>query len=243
MTVETDTAPAAPAPAAPAPAPAAPAPAPAAAPAPAPTEPTVEEFEFEETGDPGLDYALSFVARAGIDADHPALVAASQGNFTLLEVALAEKGVPGWEQAIALGKRALEGIQTKEAEVVKQVQASVTQVAEALGVDWEAAVTHARENATEEEAAKINELFKDPVTAKMAALWVSYAYTNAAGVSIAPSKQAVAPDAPSVAAPATGGTLTRAEFAAEAGKLHKKFGDAYNQTPEYRALANRLQRS
>lgn len=228
-------------------APAAPSPVQAKAPTPPAVEPQAkdepgEEIAYEETGDPGLDYALSFIARAGIDAEHPALIAASNGDFGLLKATLAEKGVAGWEQAVALGEKALEGIQAKQAETVKEIQSSVLQVAESLGVDWEAAISYARDNADEKEAATLNELFSKPETAKIAALYVSHVYSSAPGVDIPPAKSAV----PEAAAPAisqnSGGSLTRAEFAAEAGKLYKKFGDGAASTPEYRALAARLQR-
>src|SRR5690606_29641493 len=86
-----------------------------AKPNPAKEEPTPQEeeegeIEFEATGDPGLDYALSFIARAGIDDQHPAFIAAANGDFGLLKATLAEKGLPGWEQAIALGEKAYQGI-------------------------------------------------------------------------------------------------------------------------------------
>lgn len=215
--------------------------------APATPEPTKaaspdESIEYESTGDPGLDYALGFIAKAGIDAEHPALVAASEGDFGLLEALLAEKGIAGWEQAIALGKRAHQSILAKQEETVKQVQEAVSQVAEGLGIDWEQAVTYARENATEEEVTKINELFKDPVTAKIAALYVSYSYANSPGVNVPARKSAVKENAAPAAAAPAGGPLTRAEFAAEAGKLYRKFGDGASQRPEYAALAARLQR-
>lgn len=214
---------------------------------PAKVDPTQQEeeegeIEFEATGDPGLDYALSFIARAGIDDQHPAFIAAANGDFGLLKATLAEKGLPGWEQAIALGEKAYQGIKEKEAETVKAVQGAVLQVAEAVGVDWEAAVTHARDNATEDEVAQLNKLFSDPFTAKIAALYITHAYSTAPGVDVPARKQAVKPEAAPAPSAQTGGTLSRVEFAQEAGKLHKKFGDAYTGTPEYRALAARLQR-
>lgn len=220
--------------------------APEPAPTPEPEKPKGKEkeepIEFEQTGNARLDYALSFVARAGIDAEHPALVAAANGDFGLLKATLAEKGVAGWEQAVALGEEALGEIRKAETEKVEQVQQSVLQVAEAVGVDWEAAVSYAKETATEEEVAKINGLFADPFTAKIAALYITHAYKGGAAGDIPPAKSAVKENAAPVTGGQQGGTLSRAEFAAEAGKLHKKFGDSYNQTPEYKALAQRLQR-
>ena len=120
-------------------------------------EPT-EVIEYEPTGNARLDYTLSFIARAGIDADHPAMIAAAEGDLGLLKATLAEKGVQGWEQAIKLGEEALEELRKGEEEKLEQVRQSVVQVADALGVDWEAAVTYARENGAPEEIEKINGL-------------------------------------------------------------------------------------
>lgn len=201
-----------------------------------------EQAEYEPTGDPGLDYALSFLARAGIDDEHPAFQAAANGDFGLLKATLAEKGVPGWEQAVALGEKALENIRAKEAETIEAVQASVLQVAEGVGVDWEQAVSYAKENGEPEQIEKLNAMFADPFTAKIAALYITHAYANSPGVDVPAKRTAVKPDASPAPAGVTGGSLTRAEFANEAGKLYRKFGDGAQNTPEYRALAARLQR-
>lgn len=201
-----------------------------------------DEIAYEETGDARMDYALGFVARAGFDADHPAIIAASEGNFGLLKAALAEKGVAGWEQAVALGEEAYKDIVAKEGEKIETIRANVLEVAEQNGVDWEAAVEFARGHGDEQEIAKINELMADPFTAKIAALYITTAYRNNSDVDVPPQRQAVKPEAVPGNPGVSGGSLTRAEFAAEAGKLHKRMGDAYVQSQEYRALAARLQR-
>jgi hypothetical protein len=227
-----------------APTPATPVPVPAPVPvsiAPEPVAPKAQDPKQESTGDPGLDYALGFVNKAGITEDHPAMQAAFQGDFGLLKAALAEKGVAGWEQAVALGEKAFETFkQTAEAEA-KVIGESVVQVAQAVGVEWEDAVAWARDNAKPEEATTINELLQSPATAKMAALWITHNFAQQANVDMPPSKQAVpAAATPQAAGPAA--PIDRVTFATEAGKLHKQFGDAYTQRPEYAALARRLQR-
>lgn len=212
-------------------------------PAPAPDpKGKAEPVEYEPTGDPGLDYALSFLGKAGYHDDHPAIQAASQGDFGLLKAELASKDIAGWEQALALAERAYETAQGEAAKVQEAVQESVTLVAESLGVDWEAAVEFARETATPEEIETINKMFSDPYTAKMAALWVSHAYSSNPNTSVPPAREPVKPNAIPAEGNTSQGTLTRAEFAAEAGKLHKRFGDSYTTSPEYKALARRLQR-
>lgn len=216
------------------------------APAPDTQEPTTQEpqaIEYAPTGDPGLDYALGFLAKAGIDADDPALVAASDGDFGLLEAILAQKGIPGWEQAVALGKQAQGRMQEKAKESQAAVEAAVLGVAEAHGVDWEEAVAWGKENAEPGEIEAINKLFADPATAKIAAHYLISNFASAPGVDVPPRQNAVKDEAVGspAAAPAQG-AIDRKQFAVEAGKLHKQFGDAYTQRPEYAALARRLQR-
>lgn len=225
----------------------APGPAPAPAPtvsvapeAPAPKAPA--DDQRESTGDPGLDYALGFINKAGIEEEHPAMQAAFKGDFGLLKALLAEKGTAGWEQAVALGEKAFESFKQKAEADAKVIGESVTKVAAGIGVDWEAAVSWARDNAAPEEATALNELLQSPATAKMAALWITHNYAAKANVDQPPSKQAVPPTA---APQVTGGpaqAIDRVTFAEEAGKLHKQFGDNYTKRPEYAALARRLQR-
>lgn len=229
--------------------PAVPAPAPAPAPvtvdvaAPAPAAPPAPAPQAQEsTGDPGLDYALGFINKAGIEEEHPAMQAAFKGDFGLLKALLAEKGTAGWEQAVALGEKAFESFKQKAESDAKVIGESVTQVATSLGVDWEEAVGWARDNAAPEEATALNEMLQSPATAKMAALWITHNYASKANVDQPPSKQAVPAAAAPQAANGPAAPIDRVTFAAEAGKLHKQFGDAYTQRPEYAALARRLQR-
>lgn len=232
--------PAVPAVPAPAPAPAPVPPSTTVAPAPAPQAPTPPPQE--STGDPGLDYALGFINKAGIEEEHPAMQAAFKGDFGLLKALLAEKGTAGWEQAVALGEKAFESFKQKAEADAKVIGESVTQVATQLGVDWEEAMGWARDNAAPEEATALNELLQSPATAKMAALWITHNYAAKANVDQPPSKQAVPAAAVPQAPNGPASPIDRVTFAAEAGKLHKQFGDAYAQRPEYAALARRLQR-
>lgn len=229
-------------PAAPAPAPA---PQPVPEPAPEPVKPKgkTEEapaVEYEETGDPGLDFALAFVGRAGIDSDHPAMQAAAAGDFGLLKALLAQKGIAGWEQAVALGEQAVERAKGKATELQGQIQEAVAGVAEAVGVDWEAAVVWARENADEAEIEAINGLFQSPLTAKIAAHYIASQF--AANAERPAGKPAVRADAGGAVAVSQTGSLTRIEFAQEAEKLFRQFGNGYMDRPEYKQLQARRAR-
>lgn len=219
-------------------------------PAPAPTVPPVvedkakgkpEPIEFEPTGDPGLDFALGFIGRAGIGHDHPAMIAAEGGDFSLLKAELGTKGIAGWEQAVALGEKAYgEASKANEARV-EAVGKAVLEVAGQVGVDWEQAVVWAKANGSPDELAKVNELMADPFTAKMAALYIASNYANADGVEKVPTKAAVSTTA-APAPPVSGGPLSRAEYRAGLSKLRETMGDSYITSPQATALYRRLQK-
>lgn len=235
------------APAAPAtPAPAAPAPVAPVAPTEGKEPPApVAESQYEPTGDPGLDYALSFLSRAGIADDDPALVAASEGNFALLKAKLAEKGVAGWEQAVALGEQAHQRLVEAEKAKASEVEEAVLAVAANSGANWEQVVEWARGAATPEEVEAVNGFFaQGKLGAKIAASYLIQQYQAASGsVAQPPARQAVSPTAvPAPAAAAAQGPLNRVQFAEQAQALYKTFGDSYTQRPEYAALARRLAR-
>lgn len=223
-------------------APAAPVPAPVSAPEPAKGKAKDEpEIVFAPTGDAGLDFAHSFLARAGISAEHPAYKAAEGGDFSLLRAELGQKALPGWEQAIALGEKAYEKTQNDLKEVVAKVGEAVLQVAEAAGVDWEATVQWARETGTDEEKAALNGLMGNPFTAKIVASYLTQKFVEQSNFEKAPASAAPAAAAP-VPVQTTNTPLTRVQFSEEAAKLRNKMGDAYVNSPEYRALYNRVKR-
>lgn len=209
-----------------------------------PAQPEVPSIQYEPTGDAGLDYALGFLAKAGIDAEDPALIAASNGDFGLLEAILAQKGIPGWEQAINLGKQAQQRMASQRDELAQAVTDSVLGVAEAFGADWEEVAQWGRENATPEEAEAINAMFAaGPFQAKVAAHYLISNYQKSPEIDVPPRKLAIKEDAVSTPVNNSNNTpLNRKEFAQETAKLYKKYGDAYTGSQEYKALAARLQR-
>lgn len=192
-------------------------------------------------GDPGLTYALKFLAGNGFTADNPAVAAAFTGDFSLLKAELSAKGVQGWEQALGLAEqsyqRAVEGKQATEAEV----GTIVTDIAEQSGVDWEAAVAHVSGSAGQEEKSALNTLLADPKTAHIAAAYITNAYINGGDTEIEPAARATLDGARPVNAGA-GGPLSRREYTAEMGKLRQSLGDDYMHSPQAQALFRRLQR-
>lgn len=228
--------------AAPAPAPEAAEPAPAPAPTPEPAavpekEPAPEPIKYEETGDPTLDYVLGYIGEQGLDQDHPAVQAAYNGDFAQLEVELLKKGAPGADKILALAQRSYEQHQESH-------QASLAETGKALieiagGEDqWEEVVTWARDNAEPEEKEEINAMLeKGGFAAKMAAQFLVTSFRNTQGNEYE-GKPAASPSA-APAATVDKGPISRQQFAQEAEKLYRQFGQEYQSRPEYRALAQR----
>ncbi len=245
------------APAAPAAAPAAatPAPAsapldinPAAAPAPAtPAAPTVPAtpaagapapVEYEPTGNPGFDLFLGFIGKSGYGPEHPAVVAAESGDFSLLKAELALKGEKGWEQVVALGEREV----ASKAEANKaKVAADTAAIEAAVGgaEQWAAIQSWAAQNAEPAERAAVNQaLAAGGIAAKAMAMYLDQLYqgTNPPKV----GKSAVKPDASSSAPSTT--ALSPTQYAAEVAKLSKQLRGRVEGSPEYAALQARALR-
>lgn len=213
------------------------APAPGAAPA-APAA-AAEAFSYEPTGNPALDLALGIVATAGIDPEHPALVAAQGGDFDLLAAELAIRDPKGADQAVALLKREYEA-ELKRAEE-REVAVGETILAQAGTAEaWTQAVEWVRGEASEEEKSALNEMLADPIKAKIAAAYVVNTYRLATNADAAPTTSAVAPTAAARPSQQSSGPITRRELAEEGQKLYAKYGDRYRESSEFKALAARL---
>lgn len=209
--------------AAPAAAPAAPVAAAPAAPAPTPA-PAIPEPKgdgtLELTGDPGLDTALEFVNNAGIKANDPAIEAARNGDFTLLEAKLAALGskAQGYERMIALARQAYErhseAVSDKNAEVQKVVHQVMGGEAE-----WQAVQAWAGKEATPAEKEQINAAFAaGGIQARAAAQYLAEAYKRAGRPGYREPAGAVKPDAGAGAATAAQ-PMTAKAYAAEVQKL------------------------
>ncbi len=245
MTLEATTTPAAPAAPA-ATAPAAPAAAPAAPQVPAASAPAaaVEQGAFgpsqsyEPTGDAGLDLALSFVGKAGLAADHPAMVAAAQGDFSILKAELAAKGVAGWEQHVALGEAWFARDAASKEAAAAATSDMVVQIA-GSAEDWQAAADWASVNADQNEKDAINTaLAAGGLQAEMAAVWLMHTFRSAPGTSYQ-GKSAVSANA-APASPGQGaGPLDPSSYGLEVAKLRAKLGSRMEGSPEYGALQKR----
>lgn len=203
-----------------------------------PADATNTIVEFELTGDVGLDMALAFIGKAGISESHPAMVAATNGDFTILKATLAAKGVQGWEQFVALGeaaytRRAAEAAKTQEA-----VKAAVYK--EAGGKDeWEAVQKWASANATAEEKAEINALLnKGGLAAKGAVKYLVDAYSRANNVEVNPRDPLASASRGGV--PATdSGPLSPRQYADAVQQLNVKLRGNLDGSKEYGQLQRR----
>ena len=215
-----------------------PAPVPSAAVPPVPAVAPDGGVEFEPTGDVGLDMALAFIGKQGITADHPALKAAEQGDFSILKATLAQKGAAGWEQFVALGEAAYA---RTTAENTKKAEASREAVyKEAGGKDeWLAIQTWASTNATPEEKAQINGLLNQGgLAAKSAVRYLVDVYGRANNVTVEPRDaqgQAVRGGLPNAA----NAPLSPREYTEAVRQLNVKLHGRIDGSPEYAKLQAR----
>lgn len=190
--------------------------------------------------DPGLNYAMKFLAGNGFNAGDPAVAAAFEGDFSLLKAELAQKGIAGWEQALGLAEQSYERhVKENDAKAAK-VGELVGGIAEAMGVDWEAAVGHVSKSASSEEKSALNTLLSDPATAHIAARFIAGSFIESGDTEIEPAARATGAEAKSIQTPA-GGPLSRQEYTAELAKLRRAVGPDYMSTPQAAALFRRRQ--
>lgn len=195
---------------------------------------------YNETGDPGLDVALGFVGQLGIAGDDPAMVAAANGNFSLIEAKMAALGdkARGYPQMLALAKDAYQRSADKATETSKAVDAAVMSVVKTTE-NWEAIKVWSAANATPEEKAEINRMIDGgPVQARAAAMLLLDAYTQAKGTVVNPANPAANA---SGQAPSNANTpLNAREYHTAVSDLHRKLGTRMEASPEYAALRRRL---
>lgn len=202
------------------------------------------EIQYEPTGDPKLDVALSFFGRAGLDAEHPAIQAAVMGDFGLLEAYLEEKNVPGWQSHVKLAQESHAKFAEEKQKGEEAIVGAVSGALEKAGYSneqWAEAIGWARENAEPDELAGLNEMLSKPFTAKVAVAYLTGLHRDASGVEYEPRKSGIKEEAGARQPAQQENTpITRAQFAQQAEKLAKSFGPDYMSTKEYKALRARV---
>ena len=219
--------------------------APVATPAPAaPVAPVLPPPEappavgFAKTGDPALDVALDFFAKAGIDPDDAALESAKNGDFLLLKAKLAQQGdkARGFENFVALAEAAYTKRMAQEAQHAQAVVAAATQ---AVGGQetWGAIKAWAATTLPEAELAALNSAFlnSNPTVATLLGQGLLSRYRAEGGT--VEGRPVVTPGARTVTAPQ--GALSADEYAAQVRALAAKTRGNPEASPEYQALRNR----
>lgn len=200
---------------------------------------TEQAVTYEPTGDVGLDMALEFVGKAGLHGNHPAMQAAANGDFSILKATLAQKGVAGWEQMVALGEAAYG--RTKEADAAKAtaLQELVHNVAGGKE-EWTAVQQWAKANATQEERDSINALLNQGgVAAKGAVNYLVNAYNRANNVVKEPQDGMAGAGRTVNQASGANAPLSPREYAVAVQQLNGRMGGRLEGSKEYAALQQR----
>lgn len=198
-----------------------------------------DAYAYDPTGDAGLDMALTFIGNAGIGNDDPAILAAQEGDFSILEAKLASKNIPGWQQYIALGKAAFERATTKAAEADAGLKQLV--YTEAGGeAAWADIQKWAAANATPEEKVEVNKMLNaGGFQAKQAVRYLSGAYDRAGNVVREPRDGTANATRGGGAQSDNSGPLSPQQYVDAVRALNTKQRGVLDGTPEYAKLQSR----
>jgi hypothetical protein len=196
-------------------------------------------FEYDSTGDVGLDMALQFVGKVGLGPEDPAMIAAAQGDFSILRAKLASKGVQGWEQYVALGEAAFKKTQEAAKEKTSKLQALVH--SEAGGAEvWAEVQKWASANASPEEKAEINAMLNaGGLQAKQAVRYLTAQYEKAGNVIETPADPTANASRANGPAADGKGPLSAAQYVEAVRELNIKLRGRIDGHPEYEALQRR----
>lgn len=193
------------------------------------TEAFIAEYAQDN---PALAVALGFLGKAGISPEDAAFKAAQGGDFALLKAMLAEKGLSGSDQMVAI----LEGAVTQSIEAQEAYEAQTTEMVQGiLGEQHEEILGWARDNAEPAEKEAINEMLAaGGLYARAAAMMLRDAYTQ--GDNTVPAQNAVEFSAPAAGANAP---LSAREYATEVEALAKEMRGDPRGSAKYQQLSAR----
>lgn len=204
-----------------------------AAPA-APNADTSAEFSYDNTGDAGLDYALNFVGKLGYGDTHPAMQAATKGDFSLIKAELATKGVPGADAVVALAEQAYTRFAAEDAAKAEALSGFAAQAAGGAE-NWAVVRAWAAQEATPQEKAQVNAalgqggLVAQGVISQLVSLYQQKHTLPKTAADVAK------PGAVGTAAPSAG-PMTAQAYAQAVETLRRQYGSNTDSTPEYAAL-------
>jgi hypothetical protein len=204
---------------------------------------TKTEFVLSPSGDPATDLAFKFLAANGVTPGTAAWDAAQKGEFAVVKAALAEKGVKGGAEYVAI----LEDKASKAVTAAKEKQTLVqTAVHTAVGgqENWNTVKAWVAANATDSELAAVNTALKsgDPFIAKVMAEGLASRHARATGQSAQGTEPTALRPMTQARAPAGGpanAALTGTEYRAEVQKLQNRLGSRMDASPEFAALRAR----
>lgn len=197
-------------------------------------------YDYAPTGDVGLDLALNFIGGLGFGPDHPAIKAATTGDFTKVEEQMKKLGdkAKGHERFLQAAKESYErravATKTLEDTTAKAVHAAVGGIE-----NWNAIQAFAAANADPAEKAQINAAFKAGGVAAVSVAKELLGYWKASGESkVAP--KAVLKDGAEKVVSTTSGPLDQRGFVDEFKALERKHGRKARGTAEYATLVQRF---
>lgn len=195
--------------------------------------------EYEPTGHAGLDIALSFLGGHGLGPDHAGFkVAAETGDFSILKAALAAKGIPGWEQHLALA----EGWHAEDKAAKAAATGKIGEMCVAVAgtsEDWQAVMDWAAANVEGDEKSQINAaLAGGGLQAEAMAHYLVNGFRQAPGTTYE-GKSAVQANAGAAAPAVSNAPLDPRAYGAEVMKLHTKLGNRMQGSQELAALDRR----
>lgn len=197
-------------------------------------------YEYEKTGDSGLDYALNFVGKLGFGHDSPAVAAAMTGDFGLLRAELSALGpkATGYGDVVSLAEQAFKRSTEKAAANEKQLSDSAVQVA-GSAERWGEVQRWASANADAQEKVAINaSLAAGGVQAKMAMEYLVRCFDKSTGATREP--KAVVQDGAASRPGAVEGVLSASDYSKAVQELSRSLkGRDVEGHPEYRALQQR----
>lgn len=198
-------------------------------------------FSYEPTGDSKLDMTLSFLGKHGFGPGHPAMVAAVNGDFSILRAQLAEKNVPGADAYLALGEAAYQSMHAENEQRRAADKAAVEGIVGGAE-QWASIQSWAAENASEQERGPLRELLnKGGQHALIAAGFLASQYEKATGG----ARDTVGSGAPVSETRGTSAYTTDAlspkdyAEAVHAARSAHKGRDAFEDSPEYHKLRER----
>lgn len=197
-----------------------------------PNTDTSEPFQYEPTGDAGLDYALDFIGKLGYSDAHPAVRAAITGDFSLIRAELSTRGVQGADAVVKLAEDAHARFAAKEAEQARVLQ---TYAHEAAGGEqnWEVVRAWASKEATPAEKADVNAaLAKGGMVAKAMIRELVHLYKQSN--TLPQDGKAVSKTAGTPASNVT--PLTAQAYAQAVDELYRKLGPGAANSSEYAQL-------